>query len=89
MVSRVLQQQQPLCAALLEIDLMPSDTEFSYICTSNETSGNEAIGAEKWVTISTVKPVLYKLLESHLVNKSDDNALAKRIKSAMLSDLQM
>ncbi len=97
MVSRVLQQQQPLCAALLEIkktDLMPSDTEFSSMEVFVQVMKplvtiTEAIGAEKWVTISTVKPVLYKLLQSHLVNKSDDNALAKRMKSAMLSDLQM
>lgn len=96
MVSRVIEQQQPVCATLLELkktDLMPSDNEFS----SMETYVNimkplvmitEAIGAEQWVTISTVRPILYKLMTSHLVETSNDTQLGKRMKHEMLTDLR-
>ena len=96
MVSRVIEQQQPICATLLELkktDLMPSENEFS----SMETYVNimkplvkitEAIGGEKWVTISTVRPILFKLLSSHLVEAPNDTRLGKRMKHEMLIDLQ-
>ena len=48
----------------------------------------EAIGAEKWVTISTVRPLLHELLQVHLVSKSTDTRIEKALKHAMLSDLQ-
>ena len=55
MVSRILEQQQPLCAALLQLkktDLMPSDAEFStmeaYVDVMKPlVTITEAIGAEK------------------------------------------
>ena len=60
MVQRVLEQQQPLCATLLELkkgDLMPSDSEFDtmekYVIVMKPlVEITEAIGAEQWVTIS-------------------------------------
>ena len=96
MVQRVLEQQQPLCATLLELkkgDLMPSDAEFSTMEKYLEVMKplvviTEAIGAEKWVTISTVRPLLHKLLQVHLVSKSTDTRIEKALKHAMLSDLQ-
>ena len=62
MIERVLEQQQPLCAALLALkkgDLMPSDTEFAVMETYVEimkplVTVTEGIGAQKWVTISSV-----------------------------------
>ncbi len=96
MVARIIEQQQPICATLLELrksDLMPSESEF----TSMETYVDimtplvkitEAIGADKWVTISSVRPILYKLLSSHLVTSENETRLGKKMKSEMLTDLQ-
>ena len=97
MVSRILEQQQPLCAAFLQLkktDLMPSDAEFStmeaYVDVMKPlVTITEAIGAEKWVTISTVRPILYKLLNSHLEEAPTDTQLCKKMKSAMLTDLKI
>ena len=96
MVQRVLEQQQPLCATLLELkkgDLMPSDVEFSMMEDYVEIMKplvdiTEAIGAEKWVTISTVRPLLHKLLNVHLTSKPTDTRQQKALKSAMHSNLQ-
>ncbi len=71
MVERVLEQQQPLCATLLELrkgDLMPSDAELvtmeNYVAVMKPLVViTEAIGAEKWVTISTVRPLLHTRVE--------------------------
>ena len=92
MVSRIIDQQQPLCAALLELkrtDLMPSDTELSTMETYVDimrplVTITEAIGAEKWITISSVRPILYKLFNSHLMATPSETQL----KSEMLSDLK-
>ena len=96
MVQRVLEQQQPLCATLLELkkgDLMPSDAEFSTMETYVEVMKplvviTEALGAEKWVTISMVRPLLYKLLKVHLVSKLTDTSMEKALKHAMLLNLE-
>ena len=48
----------------------------------------EAIGSEKWVTISTLRPILHKLLESHFKPSTDDDQLIKSMKRVMLNDLQ-
>ena len=96
MVQRVLEQQQPLRATLLELkrgDLMPSDAEFSTIDTYVEVMKplvviTEALGEEKWVTSSTVRPLLYKLLKVRLVSKPTDTSREKALKHAMLLNLQ-
>ncbi len=96
MMERIIEQQQPLCATLLELhkaDLMPSDTEFSTLETFVSVMKplvdiTEAIGGEKWITISTVRPLLHKLLQSHLLPSSDDNSLTRTIKKTILTDLQ-
>ena len=89
MISRIIEQQQPLCATLLEVkrtDLFPSEEEFSTIEVHIEVMKpmvtiTEAIGAQQWVTISTLRPLLHKLLKSHLIEKSNDKRLAKKMKS--------
>ena len=63
-------QPQPICATLLEIkrgDLMPSEDEFaameSFIKILKPlVEITETMGGQKWVTISAVRPFLYKLL---------------------------
>ena len=80
MVQRVLEQQEPHCATLSELkkgDLMPSDVEFSIMESYVEIMKplveiTESIGAKKWVTISTIRPLLHKLLKVHLTSKPSD-----------------
>ena len=96
MVERIIQLQQPLCAALIEIrrtDLMPTDTEISTMEIFIEVLKpvveiTEAIGSEKSVTISTIRPLLYKLLSQKLLENPSDKPLAKTLKRAMLADLK-
>ena len=68
MAERIILMQQSLSATLYAIrkgDLMPSDSEFiileEYITTMKPVIEiTEAIGREKWVMISTVRPLLHK-----------------------------
>ena len=95
MVQRVLKQQQPLCACLLDLrrgDLMPSDSEFgvmeSYCKVMKPlVETTEAIGAEKWVTISYIRPLLHKLLMVYLMPEESDSCTEKELKGVMLSNL--
>ena len=60
MIDRLLQQQQPVCAAFIEVkkaNLMPSDAEITVMKTLMEVlqpmvQVTEAIGGEKLVTVS-------------------------------------
>lgn len=96
MVQRVLEQQQPLCATLLELkkgDLMPSDSKFDtmekYVIVMKPlVEITEAIGTEQWVTISTLRPLLHKLLHIHLVVNSADSKTESALKNTIRSDLQ-
>lgn len=73
MMERIIEQQQPLCAALLQIhktDLMPTESEFTTIegfvsVMKPLVDITEAIGGEKWITIFTIGPLLHKLLRPH------------------------
>ena len=95
MVARVLEQQQPLCATLLELkkgDLMPTDTEFANMELFVETMKpivdiTEALGARKYVTISMLRPLLYKLLNRTLKNCDSDCRLVKMMKLKMKENL--
>ena len=95
MIERIIRLQQPLCAALIELqrnDLMPSDTEISTMEIFLEVLKpiveiTEAIGGEKLVTISTIKPLLHKLLSKHLIEKPSDKTLTKTLKNILLTDL--
>ena len=95
MVEHVLEQQQSLCAALLALkkgDAMPSDTEFAVMETYTQVMKplvtiTEAIGAQKWVTISTFYPLLHKLLNITFIEKDCDKQQQKAMKSAMRLNL--
>ena len=59
-----------LCA-IRKGDLMPRDSEFAVLEQFIEIMKpiveiTKAIGGEKWVTTSTIRPILHKLLEVHL-----------------------
>ena len=97
-ISRIIEQQQPLCAALLEVkrtDLFPSEEEFSSMEVYIEVMKpmviitEAAIGAQQWVTISTLRPLLHKLLKSHLIEKSNDKSVAKKMKSEMRTNVSI
>ena len=96
MAERILSQQQPLCATLLELhkgDMMPSDSEFTTLelfvkVMKPLVEITEAIGAEKWVTISVIRPVIHKLLEVYFKSKSGDSRLETTMKEAMHSNFQ-
>jgi len=47
----------------------------------------EALGAEKWVTISSLTPLLYKILNVCLKVSSDDDKVVVSMKEAMYCDL--
>ena len=95
MVERILAQQQPICATLLEVrkgDLMPSDDEFATMESFVKTMKplvkiTEVMGAEKWITISAVRPLLHKLLNTYLQPSSSDTTVEKAMKQAMLQNL--
>lgn len=96
MITRIIEQQQPICAKLLAIrkgELMPTDSEFAtleaFISVMKPlVEITEAIGGEKWITISTIRPILHKLLKSSFVPSSDDSAQVKSFKKVLLTDLQ-
>ncbi len=49
---------------------------------------DSAIGGEMWITISTIRPILHKLLESSFIPSSDDYQQVKTFKDVLLTDLQ-
>ena len=96
MLDRILKQQQPLCATLIEIhksELMPTDSEISVMeafltVMKPIVEMTEVICGEKWVTLSIVKPLMYKLTAKHLVAKDSETVFIKTLKNAVLKDLQ-
>ena len=69
-----------------------SDSEFVVLEEFIETMKlvveiTEAIGGEKWLTISTVRPLLHKLLDVHLKCEKQDSKLTKDMKTAMIENL--
>ena len=95
MAEKIILMQQPLSATLYAIrkgDLMPSNSKFvileEFIFTMKPiVEITEAIGGEKWVTISTVRPLIYNLLEDYLRRKQLDSKLKKDKKTAMADNL--
>ena len=95
MISRIMEQQQPICATLLEIqktNLMPSDQDFKtmedFVAVMKPLVDiTEAVGGDKWVTISTLRPILHKLLHTHFVPVANDSQLIKSMKRVLSDDL--
>lgn len=72
---------------------MPSDSKFDtmekYVIVMKPlVEITEAIGAEQWVTISALRPLLHKLLHIHLVVNSTDSKTESALKNTIRSDLQ-
>lgn len=95
MAGRVLNQQQPICATLMEPkkgELMPTDGEFKTLehlvkVIKPFVDITEALGAVKWVTVSTLTPLLYKILNVYLKVSSDDDKIVVSMKETMYHDL--
>ena len=96
MINRILEQQQPLCATLIEIrkpELMPTDTKISTMEAFVDVMKpiveiTEKIGGEKQVTLSAVRPLIYKLLTKYLQVTSEDSRVKKEIKKVVKTDLE-
>ena len=93
MAERILSQQQLICATLIELrkgELMPTDNEFKTLeCFVKVPKPfvdiMEALGAEKWV--STLTPLLHKILNIYLKVASTDEKVVAAMKEAMYQDL--
>ena len=96
MLERLMEQQAAIAAVLMEgkvRHLMPEGEEWSVIELLVEVlrpfqQATEAMGAVKYPTLSTVKPLLYKLLERTLKIEDSDSATAKKVKTAIKKDLE-
>ena len=88
MVERVVELQQLICAALLELkrgEMMSSDTAFAalsdYLAVMKPlVQITKGLGWENWVTITMVRPLLHKLFNVHLQSSSSDSNLKKSVK---------
>ena len=96
MVNRILEQQQPICATLIEIrkpELMPTDTEISTMEDFVDVMKpiveiTEKIGGERQVTVSAIRPLMHKLLTKYLNVTAEDSHVKKEIKKAVKTDLE-
>jgi len=97
MLTRFVEQQQAICAALLESSsrddrhLMPTDAEISIaekliVVLKAFDDGTEIMSGEKYPTIGLVRPLLKKV-EVILTDKEDDTTLVKQIKGAIKRDI--
>ena len=71
---------------------MPTDGEFVTLEQLIEIMKpvvqiTEAVGGEKWVIISTVRPLLHRLLDDHLVCSDQASRLVKAMKTATIDNL--
>ena len=95
MVERIFSQQQPLCVALLELrkgDLMPSDEEIKTLESFLKVMKplvmmTEAIGGQKWVTITSVRPLIYNLFTVYLMPDKGENRVKRSMKTVMRDKL--
>jgi len=61
---------------------MPTDSEFKtleeFVLPAKPLVDiSKAIGAEKWVTVSMMQPILTELLETHFVPTANDSSTVK------------
>jgi len=95
MVERFIKLQQPVCAALIELqrqDLMLQDSEVSimevYQAIMKPIADiSDVIGGEKHVSFSAVQPLIYKLYSSYLKMNITNKPVGKAMKTAMYTKL--
>ena len=72
---------------------MPTDAEVTAMETFLDVMKpivqiTEVMGAEKWVSLTAVRPLLHKLTCKHLVDNPSDTHLKRSLKKAVLADLE-
>ena len=95
MLEQLAEQQAAICAVLMEgklRHLMPEGQEWSIIeelisILKPFQSATEAMSTQKYPSISSVKPLLFKLIEKTLKVDASDTSTARAIKEAVRSDL--
>lgn len=99
MLERLLEQQQAICAVLLESEkrdvrlLMPSSEEFAVAQELTEILktfhfATEVISGEKYPTIGIAHPLLHKLLTVTLSENDEDSSLVRQVKRAVSVNLE-
>ena len=96
MLERLMEQQAPIAAVLMDgkvRHLMPEGEEWSVIEVLVDIlkpfqQATEAMGAVSYPTLSTVKPLLYKLVNRTLEVKENDTVVVKEVKRNIKRDLQ-
>ena len=97
MVSRVLEQQQAICAVLAEDHKnwhkMPTDSKFSTLeaivkVFKPPSYLTDALSGEQCVTASAVRPLLDHMYKEILCESPDDCTISKEMKSLMMADLK-
>ena len=96
MLERIQEQQAAIAAVLMEghnTHLIPDGEEWITIdglisVLKPFQNATEAMSGERYSTISTVKPLLFKLLKVTLEVTDSDSQTIKRIKEVVSSDLQ-
>ena len=92
----LMEQQAAIAAVLMEGNmrhLMPESAEWTVIEELAEIlepfqQATEAMSGVKYPTVSTIKHLLYKLLEKTLKVSETDSTLVKEVKRAIKGDLQ-
>ena len=96
MLERLMEQQAPIAAVLMDgrlRHLMPDSEDWSIIEVLVDIlkpfqQATEAMSAVKYPTLSTVKPLLFKLVNRTLKANESDSAVAKEVKVEIKRDLQ-
>ena len=99
MLERLLEQQQAICAVLLESEnrdvrlLIPSSEEFAVAEEVTQILktfhiATEIVSGEKYPTIGIVHPLIHKLLSVTLKEAEGDSSLIKQVKAAVSLDLE-
>ena len=91
MLARLMEQQAAIAAVMMEgkvRHLMPEADEWVVIellvdILKPFQHATEAMGVVQYPTLSTVKPLLYKLLERTLKIADSDTETAKQVKAAI------
>ena len=95
MIQRVLEQQAPICATLMEVrrlDLLPTDDEFELLeevvhVLKPFKDVTVQMSASQYMTISAICPILHHLLHTVLKENDSDSAAVRRMKVVMSSNL--
>ena len=96
MIERVMEQQVPVCAALIEMkrmDLLPKDTECRLLEEMLQVlkpfkDVTVQVSAEKYVTASAIRPLIHHLTQNALRVQDADSSVIKAMKREMAKNLE-